>query len=123
MRFGAVLILLLMLMAGFAVSEAWAHQGPHGNVAVSGHADHASAIVTADAEDRAGLHPHSQPHQGHQKASNCLTAVGCAGVSSVIEDGYSVPAPQRVALASLFATGDRPQSVELPVDDRPPRTS
>lgn len=128
MRFGAFLVLVLMLSVGLARSEAWAHGGSATQASSTGTSAHtanqagsaaeAAPFVGSSAVD-ADL-PASH-HDDRPDSTHCLAFVGCGGVG-VLAQSNGLPALPLSASALLIAAGSRPQGINLPLEDRPPRT-
>lgn len=110
------LLLLIAVIAGYS-GDALAHAGMAGHgtvvtdeaVPVSG-----AAAVPADA-DRSS---------GHLPAGKCcMAAAGCGSAGSIPAGAPLLPLPEQVSTVELVAILDTPRSLELPVADRPPRST
>lgn len=112
----AVLALLLLIaaIAGFS-GDARAHAGMAGHGTVA--ADEAAPTAAAD-QAPAGA-DRSSSHLPAGKC--CMTAAGCGSVGSIPVAAPLLPVPGRIATAEPAATPDVPDSLDLPVADRPPR--
>ncbi len=133
MRFSVVLILFLMSLVGAAPSKTWAHEGDTAQSApalsvsdrvhVGSPIDVGSETVDPmpDGREGATLGIPAGHHDDPSAGPDCLTVASCGGVSGILVDGHGIPLPQQAVPASLVTAGNPPQSVDLPVEDRPPR--
>lgn len=128
MRLGAILILLLMLSVGVAPTDAFAHEGSatqviatgsHAHLTIQGNPgpENAAFVISAasDAESPANHHD-ERPGSLH-----CLAFAGCGGVG-VLAQSSGFPVPRSMAAALLDTAGSPPQGIDLPLEDRPPRS-
>lgn len=72
----------------------------------------AEAVEHAQARD---------PHDHMPGTHGCRYAAGCSGVGSADIRTPSVPLPRQVAEPLHVAAAHTPRSVDLPLEDRPPR--
>jgi len=134
MRFGVFLILFVMLVVGVAPSKAWAHEGDAAQIAsaqnlpvlvhVTSPGDVGSdtgGAMPGGRED-AALRIPAGHHDGRPSGLDCLTAAGCGGASGILADGRGIPLPQQTIPVSLDTVGSPLRSVDLPLEDQPPRT-
>ena len=135
MRFSVFLILFLVLIGGVAHSQAWAHegdaaqpafaQGPSGLVyATSPEVAGSGTVGTMpDEREHAGLGIPARHHDDRPGGLDCLSVASCGGASGIVSDGDGIPVPRQVVPAPLVTAGDSPRSVDLPLEDHPPRTA
>ena len=134
MRFCVILILFLTFLVGAAPSKTWAHEGDAAQSAsalsvsdrvhVGSPEEVGSETVSTmpDGREGAALGIPAGHHDDRSAGPDCLTVASCGGASGILVDGHGIPLPQQAVPASLVTAGNPPQSVDLPVEDRPPRT-
>ena len=110
-------LLRLLIVTGLGPSDARAHAGMDMQTV---------ATVSAGVEPAGPPIPASPakqrtPHQHTPGGMSCVTAAGCSGAGSLSSEGPGVPAPGSVATADPLAALRPPRSIDLPLDDRPPR--
>ena len=133
MRFGVFLILFVMLVVGVAPSKAWAHEGDAAQIAsaqglpvlvhVTSPGDIGSDTVGTmpDGREDAALGIPAGHHDDRPSGLDCLTVASCGGASGIIADWHNIPLSQQTVPVSLDTAGSPPRSVDLPLEDQPPR--
>lgn len=121
MRFGLLLVLVLVTLVSFGSSQAWAHEG----AALLAQEAAAANQMTGDratgrmALDRTGEHQHGRPGT----PTDCLAVGGCSSAGSVLGETCYIPVPLRVGVVTEFSTASSPRSIDPPLEDQPPRTT
>lgn len=132
MRFGVIFIFLLMLVSAGVPSESGAHergatQSPTaGIVAAMGYQSAAERVVAAE---RAAVVDASEPqsespgdHHGDGRGDlKCHAVAGCGGTGALAKS-TGLRGPRLMAWVFLDSPIGAPNGIDLPLEDRPPRS-
>ena len=110
------LLLLIVVIAGFS-GEARAHAG------MAGHGSEVAGDAAAVSE-AAAVPAGTERSPDHLPAGECcMTTAGCGNAGSILAGTPLLPVPGGAATAEPAAMPDVPDSLDLPVADRPPRSA